>query len=73
VTQFVHNSWQNKTTKQMPFELLIGYTPTIGPIKVRGKISNVNRHKEHLSEKRNQAKIAIQKAQAFLQKYNIRK
>jgi hypothetical protein len=73
IAQFVHNSWQSKTTKQMPFELLIGHTPTVGPIKVGGKIPDVDQHKEYLSEKRNQARAAIQKAQAFLQKRNIRK
>jgi hypothetical protein len=69
----MHNSWQNETTKQMPFELLIGHTPTIGPIKVRERIPDVNQHKEHLTEKHDQARMAIQKAQAFLQKQNIRK
>jgi Chromo (CHRromatin Organisation MOdifier) domain len=69
----VHNSWPSETTRQTPFELLIGHTPTIGPIKAGGKIPDVDRRKEHLSEKRNQAKIAIQKAQAFLQKRNVRK
>jgi hypothetical protein len=69
----VHNSWQSKTTKQTPFELLIGHTPTIGPIKAGEKIPDVNQHKEYLSEKCNQVRAAIQKAQAFLQKRNIRK
>jgi hypothetical protein len=73
VVQFVHNSWQSETTKQTPFELLIGHTPTIGPIKAGGKIPDVDRCKEYLSEKHNQARAAIQKAQAFLQKQNIRK
>jgi hypothetical protein len=60
-------------TKQMPFKLLIGHTPTIRPIKTGGKIPDVDWRKEHLSEKCNQARTAIQKAQAFLQKWNIRK
>jgi hypothetical protein len=69
----VYNLWQSETTKQMPFELLIGHTPTIRPIKAGGKIPDVNWHKEYLSEKCNQARAAIQKAQVFLQKWNIRK
>jgi Integrase zinc binding domain/Chromo (CHRromatin Organisation MOdifier) domain len=73
IAQFVHNSWPNETTKQTPFELLIGHTPTIGPIKTGGKIPDVDWCKEQLWEKRNQARTAIQKAQAFLQKRNIRK
>jgi hypothetical protein len=68
IAQFVHNSWQNETTKQVPFELLIGHTPTIRPIKTGGKIPYVDQRKEYLSEKCNQARAAIQKAQAFLQK-----
>jgi hypothetical protein len=60
-------------TKQTPFKLLIGHTPTIGPIKTGGKIPNIDQRKEHLSEKHNQARAVIQKAQAFLQKRNIRK
>jgi Integrase zinc binding domain len=66
MVQFVHNLWQSKTTKQTPFKLLIGYILTIGPIKNRGKIPDVDWCKEHLSKKCNQAKVAIQKAQAFL-------
>jgi hypothetical protein len=66
IAQFVHNSWQNETTKQTPFKLLISHTLTIGPIKNEGKIPDVNQHKEHLSEKCNQVRAAIQKAQVFL-------
>jgi hypothetical protein len=73
IAQFVHNSWPSETTKQTPFELLIGHTPTIGPMKTGGKIPDFDRCKEHLLEKRNQARTAIQKAQAFLQKRNVRK
>jgi hypothetical protein len=73
IAQFVHNSWQNETTKQTPFELLIGHTPTIGPIRTGGKIPDVDRRQEHLTEKCKQARTAIQKAQAFLQKRNVRK
>jgi Chromo (CHRromatin Organisation MOdifier) domain len=57
----------------MPFELLIGHTLTIGPIRMGGKILDVDRCKENLTEKHNQARAAIQKAQVFLQKRNIRK
>jgi hypothetical protein len=57
----------------MPFKLLISHTPMIGPIKSRGKIPDVDWHKEHLSDKCNQVRAAIQKAQMFLQKRNIRK
>jgi hypothetical protein len=73
MAQFVHNSWESETTKQTPFELLIGHTLTIGPTKAGGRVSDVNWRKEYLSEKYNQAKAAIQKAQAFLQKHNIQK
>jgi hypothetical protein len=53
IAQFVHNSWSSETTKQTPFELLIGHTPTVGPIKIGGKIPDIDRRKEHLSEKCN--------------------
>jgi hypothetical protein len=62
MAQFVHNSWQSETTKQMPFELLIGHTPMIRPIKNGGKIPDINQYKEHLSDKCSQARTAIQKA-----------
>jgi hypothetical protein len=73
IAQFVHNLWPSEMTKQMPFELLIGHTSTIGPIKSGGKILDVDWRKEDLSEKHNQARAAIQRAQMFLQKPNIRK
>jgi hypothetical protein len=45
----------------------------IKPIKTEGKIPDVDWHKEFLSEKCNQARAVIQKAQAFLQKHNVKK
>ena len=29
LAQFTHNTWLNESTKQTPFDLLIGHTPTM--------------------------------------------
>jgi hypothetical protein len=29
LAQFTHNTWPNESTKQTPFDLLIGHTPTM--------------------------------------------
>jgi hypothetical protein len=31
LAQYVHNSWENASTGYMPFELLLGYTPSVHP------------------------------------------
>jgi Chromo (CHRromatin Organisation MOdifier) domain/Integrase zinc binding domain len=73
LAQFVHNSWINETTKQTPFDLLMGHTPTVWHTDKEGKMPAVEWHKDYLMEKRNQARQAIQRVQDLLQKQNVRK
>jgi hypothetical protein len=73
MAQFVHNSWLNETTKQTPFNLLMGHTPTMWQTEKEGKMLAIERREDYLIEKRNQVRQAIQRAQDLLQKRNIQK
>jgi hypothetical protein len=73
LAQFVHNLWLNETTKQTLFDLLMGHTPTIWQTEKEGKMLAIERCKDYLMEKCNQARQAIQRVQDLLQKQNVRK
>jgi hypothetical protein len=68
LAQFVHNLWLNETTKQTPFDLLMGHTPTVWQAEKKGKMPAIEWCKAYLMEKRNQVHQAIQRVQDLLQK-----
>jgi hypothetical protein len=70
MAQFVHNSWENETTKRTPFDLLMGHTPDIRKCNQPVTTPEVGRHVEWLEEKRRQAHAAMQRAQDLLLKRN---
>jgi hypothetical protein len=70
MAQFVHNSWENETTKRTPFDLLMGHTPDVRKHNQPITTPEVGRRIEWLKEKRRQARAAMQKAQDLLLKRN---
>jgi RNase H-like domain found in reverse transcriptase/Integrase zinc binding domain len=52
MAQFVHNSWENETTKRTPFDLLMGHTPDVRKCNQPVTTPEVGQHVEWLEEKR---------------------
>lgn len=73
MAQFTHNTWINETTKQTPFELLMGHTPTLKQQKEPGRVLAIEERKKMLIHGREKAQEAIKKAQELLLKRNQRK
>jgi hypothetical protein len=61
--QYVRNSWPSSTTKKTPYELILGYTPTVyqptRPSSIPGVIDRLQKIQEH----RKTALEALQMAQ----------
>jgi hypothetical protein len=62
LAQYVHNSWMNKTTKQTPFNLLIGGVPVSHYPMTKDQLLE-DKRMDHIHEMRSRAKEAITKAQ----------
>jgi hypothetical protein len=62
LAQFVHNSWMNKTTRQSPFNLLIGGLPVSHYPMTEDRMTKDNQM-DHIHEMRSRAQKAITKAQ----------
>jgi transposase InsO family protein len=62
LAQYVHNSWMNKTTKQTPFNLLIGGLPVSHYPMTEGQMTEDDRM-DRIHEMRSRAQEAIAKAQ----------
>jgi Chromo (CHRromatin Organisation MOdifier) domain len=69
----VHNSWENASTGYTPFELLLGYTPSIHPSHEKTFVPAVEQRREWLEQVRRQANAAIKEAQQMLVKHVERK
>jgi transposase InsO family protein len=52
MAQFVHNSWENKTTKKTPFDLLMGHMPDVRKCNQPVTTPEVGRRIKWLEEKR---------------------
>jgi hypothetical protein len=73
LAQFVHNSWSSSTTGFSPFDLLIGFTPTLDTSGVTQlALPLLGNRKEELECLRAHAKEAILHAQRLLTIHNER-
>ena len=62
LAQFIHNSWTNETTKQTPFNLLIGSLPT-SHYPMNNTTKHDDKRLDRIFEMRSRAQEAITKAQ----------
>jgi Chromo (CHRromatin Organisation MOdifier) domain len=63
MAQYVRNSWPSSTTKKTPFELLLGYTPTIYQPTRTSLVPGVMDRLQTIKEHRQSALEALQAAQ----------
>jgi hypothetical protein len=63
IAEFAHNSWQNESTGQSPFDLLMGYHPRAEWTTVTSPIPQVTLRLDQIREACNRAKTAMIKAQ----------
>jgi hypothetical protein len=70
LAQFVHNAWPSDVTKITPFNLLIGYTPRFWQTKTALTLPELAKRKEWLTVVREQAQVAIKRAQDMVLKRN---
>ena len=63
LAEFVFNSWRNESTKKSPFELLMGYNPKAEWSIVSSPVPQVTHRLEQIQEARDQARLAMRKAQ----------
>jgi hypothetical protein len=63
IAEFAHNSWQNESTGQSPFDLLMGYHPRAEWTTVTSPIPQVTLRLDQIREARDRAKTAMIKAQ----------
>jgi hypothetical protein len=74
LAQFVHNSWPSSTTGFTPFELLMGFTPTLNiPSSVKSKLPAIEERGSFLKQLRDRAQEAIKHAQQLILKHNQKK
>ena len=63
LAEFAFNSWRNESMKKSPFEVLMGYNPKAEWTTVSSPVPQVTHRLEQIQEARNQASIAMRKAQ----------
>jgi hypothetical protein len=63
LAKFAHNSWDNESTHQSPFDLLMGYGPRAEWTTVRSPIPQVTFRLDQIQEARGKAQDAMIKAQ----------
>ena len=63
LAEFAFNSWHNESTKKLPFEVLMGYSPRAEWTTVLSPVPQVTHRLEQIQEARNQASAAMCKAQ----------
>jgi hypothetical protein len=61
--EFAHNSWHNETTKQSPFQVLMGYHPRADIISFPNSLPGVETHITEWTQARQQVQEAILVAQ----------
>ena len=63
LAKFAFNSWHNESTKKSPFELLMGYNPKAEWTVIASPVPRVTHRLEKIQEARDQACLAMRKAQ----------
>ena len=63
LAEFAFNSWRNESTKKSPFELLMGYNPKAEWTIASSPVPQVTHRLEQIWEARDQARLAMRKAQ----------
>ena len=63
IAQYTKNSWPSATTKKTPFDLLIGYTPSVHQLTRNSNIPTVNQRLDSIKEARQAAQEAQHKVQ----------
>jgi hypothetical protein len=63
IAEFAHNSWQNESTGQSPFDLLMGYHPRAEWTTIASPIPQVTLRLDQIREARDKAQTAMIKAQ----------
>ena len=66
IAEYVHNLWPRKTMEKSPFDLIMGYTPTLEVIKKPGMVPSVEEQLAELDRTRDEALKMIVKAQAAM-------
>jgi hypothetical protein len=70
MAEFAHNQWPNATTKKPPFNLIMGYVPSMEQIKKPSPVPQVEERLVELERIRKVALEAMLKVQAMLQVKN---
>src|SRR5579863_8106000 len=68
LAQYTHNSWPSSTTKKMPLELILGYTPLVHQPLRSTEIPSIQERINKIMELQSLAQEALQKAQNNLLK-----
>ena len=63
LAEFAFNSWRNESTKKSPFEVLMGYNPKAEWTITSSPVPQVTHRLEQIQEARDQARLAMRKAQ----------
>ena len=63
LAEFAFNSWHNKSTGKLPFEVLMGYNPRAEWTTISSPVPQVTHRLEQIQEACNQARLAMCKAQ----------
>jgi hypothetical protein len=71
--QYMHNLWINTSMGYMPFDLLIGHTPTLNVSSDTTNVPEVIHRKEWLEQARQRAQAAIRGAQCLVTQQSQRK
>ena len=73
LAEFAFNSWRNESTKKSPFEVLMGYNPRAEWTIVSSPVPQVTHRLSQIQEARDQAHLAMHKAQLSWIKDSTRK
>ena len=71
MAEYAHNLWPSETMKKSPFDLIMGYTPTLEVIKKPGMVPSVEERLAELDKTRDKALKMIAKAQAAMKIGNL--
>jgi hypothetical protein len=63
LAQYVRNSWPSSTTKKTPYELIIGYTPTVYQLTRLSSVPGVTEQLQKIQEHQKTVLEALQAAQ----------
>ena len=66
IAEYAHNLWPSETTKKSPFDLIMGYMPTLEVVKKLGMVPSMEEQLTELDKTRDKALKMIAKAQAAM-------